>query len=244
MELYTSGELAKLCNVSIRTVQYYDSRNILNPSEFSSGGRRLYTNKDLKRMKQICLLKDIGFSLANINNIFTSNNSNDVVLALLEHQYEITKLELNLYKERLDLIKELKKELFDKEDDCLEHFEDVAYYVKNKKKMKMLNISLLLFGLPISLCGCTSLFLWIFKGLWWLFLIWIVIDVIYGIVISKYYFSKTIYICPICHNHFKPSLIKLIFARHNLRFRKLTCTCCGYDGYCLESYKKQEEKYE
>ena len=51
MSKYTTGEIAKLCGVSVRTVQYYDSRNILIPSELSEGGRRLYSEQDLKRMK-------------------------------------------------------------------------------------------------------------------------------------------------------------------------------------------------
>ena len=38
MSKYTTGEIAKLCGVSVRTVQYYDSRNILVPSELSEGG--------------------------------------------------------------------------------------------------------------------------------------------------------------------------------------------------------------
>ena len=33
--LYTTGEIAKLCGVSVRTVQYYDDRGILIPSALS-----------------------------------------------------------------------------------------------------------------------------------------------------------------------------------------------------------------
>ena len=55
MSKYTTGEIAKLCGVSVRTVQYYDSRNLLVPSELSEGGRRLYNDDDLKRMKIILL---------------------------------------------------------------------------------------------------------------------------------------------------------------------------------------------
>ena len=47
MSKYTTGELAKLCNVTVRTVQYYDSRGILVPSGLSEGGRRLYSEDDL-----------------------------------------------------------------------------------------------------------------------------------------------------------------------------------------------------
>ena len=51
MSKYTTGEIAKLCNVTVRTVQYYDTRGILEPSELSEGGRRLYTDEDLQKMK-------------------------------------------------------------------------------------------------------------------------------------------------------------------------------------------------
>ena len=43
LNLYTTGEIAKLCGVSVRTVQYYDTREILVPSSLTEGGRRLYS---------------------------------------------------------------------------------------------------------------------------------------------------------------------------------------------------------
>ena len=59
MSQYTTGELAKLCGVTVRTVQYYDARNILMPSALTEGGRRLYSEEDLKRMKVICFLREL-----------------------------------------------------------------------------------------------------------------------------------------------------------------------------------------
>ena len=67
MSIYTTGEIAKLCGVTVRTVQYYDSRNILAPSALSEGGRRLYSEEDLKRLQMICFLREAGLS---INSIF------------------------------------------------------------------------------------------------------------------------------------------------------------------------------
>jgi DNA-binding transcriptional MerR regulator len=46
---YTTGELARLCGISVRTVQFYDARGLLHPSELTEGGRRLYTEADLRR---------------------------------------------------------------------------------------------------------------------------------------------------------------------------------------------------
>lgn len=39
---YTTGDIAKLTGVSVRTVQYYDAKGLLIPNEISDGGRRLY----------------------------------------------------------------------------------------------------------------------------------------------------------------------------------------------------------
>lgn len=40
MSKYTTGEIAKLCGVSVRTVQYYDTRGILTPSQRTLQGRQ------------------------------------------------------------------------------------------------------------------------------------------------------------------------------------------------------------
>ena len=71
---YTTGEIAKLTGVSVRTVQYYDARGILVPSELSEGGRRLYTEDDLKRMHIICFLRDAGLPINSIAALFAEKN--------------------------------------------------------------------------------------------------------------------------------------------------------------------------
>lgn len=51
MSKYTTGETEKLCRVSVRTVQDYDTRNLLDPSERTENGRRLSPrdDRDLRR---------------------------------------------------------------------------------------------------------------------------------------------------------------------------------------------------
>ena len=43
---YSTGELAKLCNVTTRTIQYYDRKGILKPQGFTEGKRRIQNNSD------------------------------------------------------------------------------------------------------------------------------------------------------------------------------------------------------
>ena len=94
MSKYTTGEIAKLCGVSVRTVQYYDSRNILMPSELSEGGRRLYSEDDLKRMRIICFLRDAGLSINGIGELLSDEDPGSVISILLDQQERLLRDEL------------------------------------------------------------------------------------------------------------------------------------------------------
>ena len=83
MERYTTGQIAKLCGVSVRTVQYYDSRNILIPSQLSEGGRRLYSQEALEKMKIICFLRDLDLPLETIAKLMSEARPEDTIELLL-----------------------------------------------------------------------------------------------------------------------------------------------------------------
>ena len=60
---YSSGQFARMANVSVRTIRFYDKQNILKPSYVTEAGARFYTDSDVARLQQILLLKYLGFSL-------------------------------------------------------------------------------------------------------------------------------------------------------------------------------------
>lgn len=66
---YSSGQFARMANVSVRTIRFYDKQNILKPSYITASGARFYTDSDLARLQQILLLKYLGFSLDDIRKI-------------------------------------------------------------------------------------------------------------------------------------------------------------------------------
>jgi DNA-binding transcriptional MerR regulator len=67
-KLLTVGELARKGGVTVRTLQYYDAKGLLVPSEYSEGGRRMYSRRDIIRLQQIVFLKSMGFSLEEIRD--------------------------------------------------------------------------------------------------------------------------------------------------------------------------------
>lgn len=69
MDEYTVGAVAELAGVSVRTLHHYDEVGLLEPSERSSSGYRLYSAADLRRLQRILFYRELGFELAVISDI-------------------------------------------------------------------------------------------------------------------------------------------------------------------------------
>ena len=242
MSKYTTGEIAKLCGVSVRTVQYYDDRGILVPSELSEGGRRLYTEDDLKRMHIICFLREAGLPINSISALFAEKNPENIISILLEQQEQVLKEELSERQAKLDLIEGIKRELKELDTFSVESIGDIAHVMKQKNKLNKMRLTMVLTGIPMTALQLTSIVLWITNGLWWLFVIWAFVAIPWGICISKYYFNHVAYICPECHEVFKPKLKETFWAYHTPKMRRLTCPKCGRKGLCVEVYAEKEDK--
>ena len=240
MSLYTTGEVAKICNVSVRTVQYYDTRNILKPSTLSEGGRRLYSENDVKRMEIICFLRDAGISLNSIEELISGEEPNKVISVLIEQQESLLIKELEDRQSKLDLLIQMKKELKNIEHFSVESIGDIAYVMDNKRYMRKLHVLLLVTGFPLSILEWGTIIYGIATGIWWPVLIYVFAGIPYGLLIAVYYFKRVAYICPECHALFKANIKQALFANHTPTLRKLTCTCCGYYGFCVETYGKED----
>ena len=241
MSKYTTGEIAKFCGVSVRTVQYYDTRGILTPSELSEGGRRLYSEDDLKRMKIICFLRDAGLSINSIGELLSEADPGSVISVLLEQQEQMLSGEIEERQEKLELLGGIRRALKSVSNFSIESISDIVYQMESKKEMRRLHAVLLLTGIPLSIFQWGSLILWIVAGLWLPFALYVLTAIPYAVWVTRYYFSRVAYICPQCHEVFKPGLKEAFFARHTPTLRKLSCTCCGYKGFCVEIFRKDEK---
>lgn len=244
MSKYTTGEIAKICGVSVRTVQYYDTRNILNPSELSEGGRRLYTEQDAERLKIICFLRGAGLSISCISQLLSGEDPGSVISVLLTQQKEEAKAELAQVHKKLDVLEEISRSL-----KTLEHFDfdsigDIAYIMNNRKKLKKVRTVLLSTAIPFVVLEWASILLWIIQGIWWPFAVYSLLAVPYIIWIFNYYWKNVSYICPKCHKVFRPGKREAFFAKHTTTTRKLTCTHCGHKGFCIETCCEDEQEQE
>ena len=234
MSKYTTGELAKLCGVTVRTVQYYDTRGILIPTELSEGGRRLYTEEDAKRLKIICFLRDLDLPIDAIAQILKEEHPEKVISLLIEQQEEALAEEISEKQEKLEKLRALKNGLKSQTSFSLESIGDIALFMEGKKKLKKMRWMMVLTGLPVSALQWFSIIIWILRGIWWPFLVWVLVAAVWGTVVSRYYFYHVKYICPECHEVFRPALKEAFWANHTPTARKLTCTACGHKGFCVE----------
>ncbi len=241
MSKYTTGEMAELCGVTVRTVQYYDTRGILVPSELSEGGRRLYTESDLRLLKVICFLREIGLSINTIDSLLKEEDPESVISVLLEQHEQVLRDELNESKNKMHKLEELKKALKETDRLSVESIGDVAYTMENRDKLRGLYKTLILTAIPVGILQWGTIIYGFITWTWWPFLLYLVVGIPYAIAMSKYYFKRVAYICPQCHTVFKPAFKEALFANHTPKTRKLTCTNCGHKGFCVEVYSYEED---
>lgn len=86
---YSSGEFARMAQVTLRTIRYYDKQNILKPSYVTDAGARFYTDEDFARLQQILLLKYLGFSLDDIREMTITDTDYHFMLNALDIQKKL-----------------------------------------------------------------------------------------------------------------------------------------------------------
>jgi DNA-binding transcriptional MerR regulator len=85
-DLYSIGELARMVNLSQRTIRYYEEIGLLHSVRRTFNGKRVYTDDDVRRLKFINRLKVLGLSLAEmvkLEKIYRTQRNNRVVIPKL-----------------------------------------------------------------------------------------------------------------------------------------------------------------
>lgn len=238
---YTTGELARLCNVTVRTVQYYDTQDVLHPSDLTEGGRRLYSDDDLKVMRLICLLRSLGLSLASIKGVLAEEHPEHVLLALLDEQASHLTNEIEERKVQQRAIEVIKRDIADQGTISIQSIGDIEHTMEGRNGLKRFYALVLVIGILCDVLWIGALVYAIITGTWWVFFVALAMVVLIVVPLVRANYHKVAYICPECHTTFQPGMKEFMFSAHTPRTRKLTCPNCGHKGYCVETYAKQAE---
>jgi DNA-binding transcriptional MerR regulator len=105
------GELARKAKVSIRTVRFYEEKDLLKPSSTTSGGIRLYTNRDVNRLIFIRRLKILGLSIDEIKLCLGDLSQEDIRQVRAEHTLELLNMQKQKLEEQMSRLEEMKAEI-------------------------------------------------------------------------------------------------------------------------------------
>jgi len=239
MSLYTTGEAAKLCDVTVRTIQYYDKEDIVHPSQLSEGGRRLYSDEDISNLKKVCMIKSLGVSLSAIKEIMKDKDGHKVIEAFLEEQEKELAEEIGGLQERQKRIKLVRKSIEESGFLAVNSNEDIDEMIEEKKKMNQMRLVGLCVGLVLEVLEWVGLWYWIVHKDPTLFLVVLPILMGVSVFIVWYAYNHTKFLCPHCHSLFRPRFMEWFWASHTLKLRKVTCLDCGHKGMCIEKYSKE-----
>jgi MerR family Zn(II)-responsive transcriptional regulator of zntA len=109
------SEVARRAGVSVRTVRFYEQKGLLEVLEKTSGGMRLYDERDVTRIKFIRRLRGVGLELEEIKIALTapSQTAEASKRAKIEHTLSVLRMEAS--RSRLRIL-ELEREGREREE--------------------------------------------------------------------------------------------------------------------------------
>lgn len=235
---YSTGEIAELCGVTVRTVQFYDRENLLKPDGISEGGRRLYSENSLKTLQIICIYRDLGLSLSEIKRVLSDEeNSRKILISVLEERERVLDGELEEKLSQRNSVRIIKEYLATGEAISRNSFIDVQKIMNGKKRLRAVHIWTLVLGALMTASEITAIVLWAVMGLWIPFAAVMPVAIAICCALTAALYKNTAYICVDCGKKFQPKFWEFFFSPHTPKTRKCTCSYCGKKNYHTETYQ-------
>jgi MerR family transcriptional regulator, repressor of the yfmOP operon len=114
------GEVARLTEMSPRTIRYYQEIGLLHPVKRIEGGKRIFSEEDLQRLKFIRRLKHLGLTLSEMRelaDIYEIHRTNRKVLIRLCELLGNQAIKID---ERINNLHRLKEEILSYQEKILQ----------------------------------------------------------------------------------------------------------------------------
>ncbi len=105
------GDLAKQAGISVRAVRYYEELGLIVPAAHSTGGFRLYGEENLKRLRVINVLKELGLTLGEIREILLAKKQSCGDHEAVKFLQGVFKEKLGLVESKIEVLNKMRAEL-------------------------------------------------------------------------------------------------------------------------------------
>jgi DNA-binding transcriptional MerR regulator len=78
-DTFQIGDIAVALGITTRTIRLYEKEGLIEPPQRTDGGVRFYTKPDVKRLKFVLKLKELGLSIQEMRELSELYNKGDKV---------------------------------------------------------------------------------------------------------------------------------------------------------------------
>lgn len=119
--MFKIGDFSKFAKVSVRMLRYYEKNGLISPEKVDDfTGYRYYSAKQIKRLNQIVILRDLGFNVAEIA-LYLTIESPLKHKEMLQDKINVTKVTIKNEKIRLRMLEKATVAIDKKEQDNMEY---------------------------------------------------------------------------------------------------------------------------
>lgn len=233
---YTTGQVAQRCDVSVRTVQYYDRKGLLSPTSVTSTGRRLYDEAAVRTLEYILMLKETGLSLAAIHTVLESPYSMNMLRDILGRQRDELAGDIEEATRKIAAIDALNADLTLHGTLTMADRTDMADHMANTSLSRRFFMRMLLVGILADVAWIGTLIWAIRTHLWFVFVIGVVAALAMVVPMTLSYYRHVVYWDPASGTEFKPRFWPWFFASHTLHTRKLKAPGSSEKTWCVEHF--------
>ncbi len=122
-EFISIGNLAKTIGVTTRTLRYYEEMGIMSPPRRLEGAVRVYAPVDVRKLKFILRLKELGLSIKEmqeLDSVYAEAKETDRVIPRL---IEMLDKHINSLDEKMSKLASLRKEIIDYRQRMIKRFQ-------------------------------------------------------------------------------------------------------------------------
>ncbi|WP_165867487.1 MerR family transcriptional regulator [Paenibacillus pinisoli] len=115
MPVYLRGQIAKMANINMETLRYYEELGLITSPQRSESGYRIYSDDVIAQLTFIQNAKSCGFTLREIKKALTKASSGQITIGDFIHAIEqkTSKIQAEIAKREktLSILEKLKQDL-------------------------------------------------------------------------------------------------------------------------------------